>query len=179
MKPSPAVAFLLGLWIGASVLLFFVVGYSFGGMTESLELNRQLAEKVGFDPGDEAQLKTSVLWVHAGELNRAYFRYWNGAQLVLALTTLLTALLRCPRKGLLLCIVIAGVIALALTFYLAPQITSLGRDLDFKPRDPPPPGLETFESLHSFYLALELGKTALLLLAALFAIRGPGPRLVP
>jgi hypothetical protein len=45
-----------------------------------------------------------------------------------------------------------------MTVWLQPQITSIGRSLDFVPRDPPPPAFGRFWALHGAYTALELGK---------------------
>jgi hypothetical protein len=45
-----------------------------------------------------------------------------------------------------------------MTLWLTPEITSLGRSLDFVPRQPPPPGMRRFWILHATYTALELLK---------------------
>ena len=42
--------------------------------------------------------------------------------------------------------------------YLTPQIVSLGRGLDFVPRDPAPPGMRKFWILHAVYTSLEMVK---------------------
>jgi hypothetical protein len=42
--------------------------------------------------------------------------------------------------------------------YLTPAIVSLGRSLDFVPRDPPPPGMQRFWMLHAAYTSLEMIK---------------------
>jgi hypothetical protein len=49
-------------------------------------------------------------------------------------------------------IVVAGLV------YLTPQIVSLGRSLDFVPRDPAPPGMQRFWILHAAYMSLEMLK---------------------
>jgi hypothetical protein len=176
MKPSPGVALLLGVWLGASGLVLYVAQESFTGLPRSLEVNPEIARRAGIDPEREAELKSSALWVQAAEFNRALFHVWNRVQLALVAVTLLTALLRCPRRGVILSLIAAGITVTALTFYLAPQITSLGRELDFVPRQPRPAGLETSTTLHQLYLVLEVAKTALVALAALLAIRAPRPR---
>jgi hypothetical protein len=45
--------------------------------------------------------------------------------------------------------------------WLTPQIISLGRGLDFVPRDPAPPSLGRFGLFHSLYLILEALKLAI------------------
>lgn len=42
--------------------------------------------------------------------------------------------------------------------YLTPAIVSLGRELDFVPRDPAPPGMQRFWILHGAYTTLEMIK---------------------
>ena len=58
---------------------------------------------------------------------------------------------------------VAGVIAMltivaAMLVWLTPQIVSLGRSLDFVPRDPAPPGMRRFWVLHAAYTSLEMIK---------------------
>jgi len=50
-----------------------------------------------------------------------------------------------------------GIVVLMLV-YLTPAIVSLGRSLDFVPRDPAPPGMQRFWILHAAYTSLELIK---------------------
>ena len=44
--------------------------------------------------------------------------------------------------------------------WLTPAIVSLGRSLDFVPRDPSPPGMQRFWLLHAAYTSLEMLKLA-------------------
>lgn len=169
-------ALVLGAWIGASVAMLGVVGYSFPGIARGIEANPRLAERVGFDPGADAPKKTSVPWVVVGELNRAYFFGWNRAQLVLAALALTAAAID-RRRAVAILAGIAAAIVLALTFHYAPEITERGRALDFVPRDPPPPALAEFESIHRLYTMLEVGKVSCLILAAALAF-GRGSRSV-
>jgi hypothetical protein len=55
--------------------------------------------------------------------------------------------------------------------YLTPAIVSLGRELDFVPRDPAPPGMSRFWVLHAAYTSLEMLKLAIGLLAAWLVTR--------
>ena len=54
-------------------------------------------------------------------------------------------------------IVMLGIVVLMLV-YLTPAIVSLGRSLDFVPRDPAPPGMRRFWILHAAYTSLEMIK---------------------
>ena len=167
-----ALTLVLGTWLGASFLLLWVVGSSFPGVERAVVENERLASRVSFKPGDAAAKKTSVAWVITGELNRQNFSSWNAGQLLLAGAALFCAL-RAGSRGALLGVCGAGALVLVLTFWLAPEITTLGRSLDFVPRDPPPAALERFNGLHGIYTSLELGKVLLLILAVWFSFRSP------
>jgi hypothetical protein len=45
-----------------------------------------------------------------------------------------------------------------MTLWLQPEITAVGRGLDFVPREPAPPALSRFWVLHGAYTVLELVK---------------------
>jgi hypothetical protein len=113
----------------------------------------------------------------SSELNRLYFQMWNVTQLVLGALVLwligrgrarpTTQGVQSPQsrsavagsaafasKGV---IVMLAMVALMLV-YLTPQIVSLGRSLDFVPRDPAPPGMQRFWILHAAYTSLEMLK---------------------
>ncbi len=171
-RHSPFAGFLLGLWLGGSVFLVAVVTYNFVGITPSFEANTALAERAGFEPENENAKKTSVIWVYASELNRAQFTAWNRVQLALGIVTLGVVFARCRRRAAFLSVALALGIVVSLSFVLAPEIISIGRDLDFASREPPPPELESFSTLHRLYTGLELAKMALLLIALLFVVRG-------
>lgn len=168
----------LGTWLGASFLLLWVVGSSFPGVERAVVENKELAARAGFKPGETAKKKTSVAWVITGELNRQNFSSWNMGQLLLAGAALLCAS-RAGSRGALLGICGATALVLVLTFWLAPEITTLGRSLDFLPRDPPPAELERFNSLHGIYTFLELGKVFLLMLAVWFTFSSMAPPAEP
>ncbi len=171
-RHSPTTTFVLGLWLGGSIFLVGVVTYNFVGIGPSFEANEKLAARAGFDPEDDAAKKTSVIWVYASELNRALFRVWNPVQLGLGLLVLLGVVLRSLRRGALICSVLAVVIVVVLTFYLAPKLVTTGRLLDFTPRVPEPPELAEFETLHKVYSVLETAKMVLVLLAFFFVVPG-------
>jgi hypothetical protein len=99
----------------------------------------------------------------SSELNRLYFQMWNVAQLALGGLVLWLVVgsrqqhpARARRE-------VGGVLAMlaivvAMLVWLTPSIVSLGRSLDFVPRDPPPPGLQRFWVLHAAYTSLEMLK---------------------
>jgi hypothetical protein len=89
----------------------------------------------------------------SSELNRLYFQMWNVAQLVLGATALWLVAGR-ARRGVMAMLAIV----LLMLVYLTPAIVSLGRSLDFVPRDPPPSGMQRFWILHGAYTSLEMIK---------------------
>ena len=173
LKKTTTLVLVLGIWLGASALLLWVVGSSFPGVEKAVQNNEKLAERAGFKPGDAAARKISVPWVVTGELNRQYFAGWNIGQLILAGTALLCAA-RCRQRATFLVLCIAALIVLALSFWLAPELTVTGRSLDFVPRDPPPAQESRFMGLHRLYTGLELAKVVLLVLAVKLAGREEG-----
>jgi hypothetical protein len=147
---------ILGAWIMGSICMSIVATENFytvdrllasprPGLTASVQM---LGQPVTRD----------VLRYLSSELNRLYFQMWNVAQVVLGLAAwwLVRDRRGAAAKGILAMLAIV-VLMLA---YLTPAIVSLGRDLDFVPRDPEPPGISRFWVLHAAYTSLEMLKLA-------------------
>ena len=118
----------------------------------------------------------SLLWYFSSELNRLYFQYWNIAQLALGILTLwFVTKLPAPsvNKAKWSIVAMLGIV-LFMTVFITPQIVSVGRALDFVPRDPPPPSLRTFGLLHAGYTILDLVKLILGVLAVVWLNRSRG-----
>ena len=175
MKSHPLLAFVLGLWIGGSIFLGAAVYYNFAGFDDLFERNPRLAAHAGFDPADTAAKKTSLLWVHAAEQNRVIFHYWNSTQIVLAALALIMAIRWRAHWLPTALLALALGLAVLVHFGLEPQIVDLGRQLDFIPRDPPPPMLEPFQQAHRNYFIAEIARLIVVLLAATLVFWG-GPR---
>ena len=108
----------------------------------------------------------------SSELNRLYFQYWNVAQLAIGIFTLWLVTKLPPRFSRVKWSLVAMLaIVLFMTIGLMPQILSVGRSLDFVPRDPPPPALRTFGLLHAAYTVLDLVKLIVGILAAIWLQR--------
>jgi hypothetical protein len=112
----------------------------------------------------------------SSELNRLYFQLWNLVQLTLGVLALW--LIKRPGRpfgligdGLLLMIAIV-VVMLA---WLTPAIVSLGRSLDFVPRDPAPAGMQRFWILHAAYTSLELIKLVVGIVVTAWIARATSP----
>ena len=173
MKHGWAVC-LLGGWAMGSVIMFVVATKNFWVVDELLEGSenakfRSLIALWGAAPMRE------VLRYLASELNREYFQLWNFAQMALAVFSL-WLVARAPgyqRARRVLTATLALVVAIAV---LGGSIASLGRSLDFVPRDPPPPALGRFWIMHIAYLVLDLGKLLLLGIATVWLIQKGEPR---
>ncbi|WP_295449072.1 hypothetical protein [uncultured Thiodictyon sp.] len=170
MKNQPVLAFLLGVWLGGSVLMGAVAAYNFAGFAHLFERNPALAQHAGFDLKDADAKKASLLWVHSAELNRVLFHYWNRTQIVLGALVLVLAL---RARASWPAIALLG-LGLALVVYvhlgIEPQLVDLGRQLDFVSRTPPPPGLATFQQLHQYSVIADGVRLALLSAAALILL---------
>jgi hypothetical protein len=102
----------------------------------------------------------------SSELNRLYFQMWNAAQLVFGAIVLWLAVrpasqdpVNTGRAARAVAAMLVIVVAMAL--WLTPAIVSLGRSLDFVPREPAPPGMQRFWVLHAAYTSLEMFKLAI------------------
>ncbi len=121
----------------------------------------------------------------SSELNRLYFQMWNVAQLVLgglAPWLMSESFTRVPQETASGSradssrLAVKGIVAMLATVvlmlvYLTPAIVSLGRELDFVPRDPVPPGMSRFWVLHAAYTSLETIKLLVGLLVAFWIAR--------
>ena len=157
------------------MLVGAAVSYNFAGFEDLFARNPRLAQQAGFDPRDTAAKKASALWVHAAELNRVLFQAWNRAQIVLG--TLILALAVVWRARRLPTALLALSLALVIFTHLSlePRVLDLGRQLDFVPRDPPPPLLGPFQDAHRVYFLTDTLRFCLLLVAAGLLFYG-GPR---
>jgi len=145
--------FTMGVWIGGSILTAIVAAENFYTIDRLLAGSRSVAftsvvERLGRPETRE------LLRYLSSELNRLYFQLWNVAELAVGILVL-WLLGRNPRAAKarwgvvgMLCIIVL------MTLWLTPQIVSVGRSLDFVPRDPPPPALRSFGILHALYSSL-------------------------
>lgn len=100
-----------------------------------------------------------VLRYLASEINRRYFRAYGWGQLALGSIVLFLLACKTPRNG--LEVAVAAVmlfIVIFLTLGVMPQIIALGRNIDFLPRTPPPPGYQRFWKLHMMFTGLDGAK---------------------
>lgn len=98
----------------------------------------------------------AVLRHLASEINRTLFGVYGWAQILLGVVLLLLLWSQTPRDitAFAVCSMLLG-LAAVLTFFIQPQIVSIGRTLDFVPRQPTPPMMRRFWILHGAFTALD------------------------
>ena len=147
--------FCMAIWLSGSVFISVVAIQNFYTIDRLLE---QSPNEVFRIAGELMRNPTAreLLRYLSSELNRLYFQYWNLAQLPLGLIALrLVSAIPGSKRAVwgiaaMLCVVLFLMIA------ITPSILSIGRSLDFVPRDPPPPALRTFGLLHTTYSAFTI-----------------------
>jgi hypothetical protein len=160
----------MGAWLAGTLIVSIVATENFFTVDRLLSESKNQAfhsvtERVG-----QAQTRELLRYL-SSELNRLYFRLWNFLQLVLGLVVLwlvgrdrAAARVRLGTAAMLAIVVV-------MTVWLAPEITSVGRSLDFVPRAPPPPQLAWFGILHAAYTGLEMTKLVIGLAVAIAVSR--------
>jgi hypothetical protein len=144
----------MAIWLTGTVVMAVVATQNFYTIDRLLEAKPNSAfaadvEKLGQDAARE------LLRYLSSELNRLYFQYWNLAQLAVGILTLWLVvqlpIANKPKWGI---VWMLGIV-LFLTVLITPFILSVGRSIDFVPRDPPPDGLRTFGLLHATYTVFD------------------------
>ncbi len=145
---------ILGAWLGATLLMWFVAAGSFSTVDRVLRASNPQFTEVTRQMGQD---KTrALLRFLASEINRTCFHAYGGAQVVLGVLLLLLLLRQTPRDMIGLVIVGAMLgLVLVLTLIVTPEITTLGRSIDFVPRNPPPPEMPRFRILHAAFTGLD------------------------
>ena len=145
---------ILGVWIGITLFMWFAAGKSFSTVERVLQSQNPQFLKITkpLSPADTRELLRNV----AAEINRTLFGVYGWAQLVLGAVLLALLLRQTPRDLFAIAITCTMLVfVLILTFVITPQILSVGRSLDFVPRDPAPPDLARFGMLHGAYTMLD------------------------
>jgi hypothetical protein len=152
----------MGAWLMGTVWTSIVATENFYTIDRLLGSSPNSSFTIAVEQLGQPQARGLLRYL-SSELNRLYFQMWNVAQLVLgvlALWLVVGSRQQAPgfaRRA------VRGVIAMlaivvAMLVWLTPSIVTLGRGLDFVPRDPAPPGLQRFWVLHATYTSLEMLK---------------------
>jgi hypothetical protein len=148
---------ILSLWVGWTLFMWFAATRSFRTVDEVL---KSPPSEFSHDvEGLKAEQTREVLRYLASEINRTYFRAYGWGQLALGTILLILLAWRAPRDTLNPAIAAVMLfIVIVLTLGVMPQIISLGRNIDFLPRNPPPPGYQRFWKLHAMFTGLDGAK---------------------
>jgi hypothetical protein len=160
----------MGAWLAGTVCMSVVATENFYTIDRLLAGSPNTAFHAAVQQLGQPQARDLLRFL-SSELNRLYFQLWNVAQLAIGagvLWSIAPFRLRGPsaeRDGVAQADVPAarGVVAMLavvvlMLVWLTPAIVSLGRSLDFVPRDPAPPGMQRFWILHAAYTSLEMIK---------------------
>jgi len=146
--------FCMGAWLMGTVFTAIVATQNFYTIDRLLAAQPNTAFTAAVDKLGHQEARELLRYL-SSELNRLYFQYWNIAQLAIGILALwLTGKLPGPSKAKWGIVAMLGIV-LFLTVSITPQILSVGRSLDFVPRDPPPAALHTFGLLHAAYTVLD------------------------
>jgi hypothetical protein len=164
-------AFLLGAWLAGCLFMDMVATQNFRSVDRLLAApSPQLAERVQTMGGHDA---ARVLLRHqVGEQNRWYFETWEQVQMGLGVALFLVLLFGAvaDRWMLFFTLLMLSLVLIA-HFFLTPEITRLGRSIDFVPPGASSPDRARFWLLHGSYSASELIKLGAGIVLAVMLVR--------
>src|SRR5436190_21769185 len=160
----------MGVWLMGSVSMAIVATQNFWTVYRLVDAKANVVFAADIDKFGHDEV-FSLLYYFSSELNRLYFQYWNIAQLAIGILTL-WLIVKDPKASRAKWAVVAMLgIVLFLTAFITPQMVSVGRELDFIPRVPQPPGLRTFGLLHATFTVFDGIEASLGILATLWIVR--------
>ena len=145
---------ILGAWIMSTLCMWFAATRSFatvewvmkGGQPQFVETTKPLGQ---------ASTRVVIRYM-ASEINRTLFRGYGVLQIGLGALLFLLVLRQNPRHALDISLVaIMLTLSVFLTLVITPMVTSVGRSIDFLPRNPPPPIMPRFWMLHGTFTSLD------------------------
>jgi hypothetical protein len=155
---------MLGLWLAGGLFMAWVATQNFRSVDRLLSHENPTAT-IRLKPfGADAR---AILRFQAAEQNRWYFRKWETIQLLAGFAFFVLMLFgsREDKFILLGVLVLLALVALQ-RFLLTPEVTALGRMIDFLPSDQPSPERNRFWVTHTAYSGVEVGKWVLTLFLA-------------
>jgi len=145
---------ILSAWIMSTLCMWFAATRSFAtvervmksGQPEFVEITKPLG-------GASTRM---VLRHMASEINRTLFQGYGVLQIGFGAILFLLVLRQSPRHALDISLAATMlVLSLIVTLALTPLITSVGRSIDFLPRNPPPQVMPRFWMLHGAFTSLD------------------------
>ena len=166
-------SFLLGLWLGGGLLMAWMAIESFRSVDQLLAAHSPVVaiQIRALGPGGARAL----LRYQAAEQNRWYFETWEFVQLILGAGFFFFLLFGSEEgKFSLLLLLLMFLLTAAQRFLMTPELSALGRTLDFIPVGLPSVERNRFWMLHSVYTGSEILKWGLgLVLGALLVFHRP------
>ena len=157
--------FVLGAWIVTGVFMAIVATQNFRAVDRLLAAPAAEAEQRIQTLGGRDAARVFLRY-HSSELNRFYFATWERVQIGLGFLLLLL-LSRGSLADRLLCVAMLAIV-LAGRWWLTPEITLVGRVIDWISPAASDPQRDYFWKLHGIYSACEVTKQ---LLGVVLAIR--------
>jgi hypothetical protein len=145
---------ILGAWIMSTLCMWFAATRSFA--TVETVLKRAEPQFVAATKPLGEDSTRVVLRYMASEINRTLFWGYGVLQILLGAILLLLVWRQSPRQHVDVGVIIGMlVLSVVLTGVITPWLISIGRSLDFLPRNPPPPIMPRFWALHGAYTGLD------------------------
>jgi hypothetical protein len=145
---------ILGAWIMSTLCMWFAATRSFATVDTVLKRAEPQFAATTKPLGDDST--RVVLRYMASEINRTLFLGYGGLQILMGVILLFLVWRQSPRRHLDVGVVIAMLtLSVVLTAVITPWIISVGRSIDFLPRNPPPPIMPRFWALHGSYTGLD------------------------
>ena len=169
----------MGAWLAGTVCMSIVATENFYTIDRLLAGSPNGSFTAAVQQLGQPQARDLLRYL-SSELNRLYFQIWNVAQLVLGVLVLWLVAGSAQQDPASARRAVRGVIAMlaivvAMLVWLTPAIVSLGRSLDFVPRDPAPPGMRRFWVLHAAYTSLEMLKLLVGIVITWWIVQSPPP----
>lgn len=163
---------LLGAWLMGIIAMAGVAMQNFYTIDRLLESSPNPAFARGVDALEAHRdpAAREFLRYLGSELNRLFFMAWGAAETLIG-AVVVGLLWNAPGRAIRGVAMAMLVLTAILTFGLTPPIVSVGRALDFVPRDPPPVELATFGLLHMAYSVADLVKLGMGLVLASWVTR--------
>lgn len=162
--------FCIALWLAGTIWMAAIATQNFYTIDRLLDAQPNpvfydVVQRIGRSEARELMRYLS------SELNRLFFQVWGLIQIGVGILTLwLVVPLEKSSKAKWMIVAMLS-ITLLFAVLITPEIVSVGRALDFRPRSPAPPGLRTFGLLHAAYTVLDFVMLILGVLVAVTLVR--------
>lgn len=143
-------AFFLGLWLAALLVVTFVTNVSSTRTVDVVMHNPPYEASKWMDILGKERTRTLLLH-NSAEGNRSLLESWGYADFCLCVFILITAVLIKSGKPMMIASAVLVILCLASVFLLTPRVVAVGRLLDFRAGFPIPPERSQFDSLNYMF----------------------------